>query len=456
MLNTAIKTATAMGYGPNYTVFGINMWSKVQSKIAEAIDQAMQGYQPAAHPAQGPPAPVYAPGRQGALDQPFRVADTDRADTEQASLPSSLLSMLSQLNPISTAEARGVRGPSRDEIAAIELAREGGSMGGQPGRSVVGSKIFTFYAPGASGAKGTEGPMIGSRANALTTLDDIRSGRADVVSLAGHPSQFGQTMFIGNITYTSPIDGKTYTLNNVMGRVDDTGGEFRGNANPDLNQFDIAVGNFGKGWNDTSAGKFVATNYVTANPGRGIGSDVATSPDVSSPAVAATPQAEPVEARAEGGPVKKGKPYLVGEEGPEVIVPDEPGTVLAHMPQPGRGDPRIGRWPKVTAPDYPGRYRGLEGGIKQAIRNAQDPAPTLMDMVDSGQLRLNANWQRMLNDPALIALGQSRMRDITQPGDYEAPEVPAIDQSPNELSRQLGYDAIRRPSRRVIIGNKSY
>jgi hypothetical protein len=62
----------------------------------------------------------------------------------------------------------------------------------------------------------------------------------------------------------------------------------------------------------------------------------------------------------------------------------------------------------------------------------------------------------MLNDPALIALGQSRMRDITQPGDYEAPDVPAIDRSPNELSRQLGYDAIRRPSRRVIIGNKSY
>src|SRR4029077_19327689 len=128
-------------------------------------------------------------------------------------------------------------------------------------------------------------------------------------------------------------------------------------------------------WNDTTAGRFVATNYVTANPGRGIGSDVATSPDVSSPAVAATPQAEPLEVRAEGGPVKKGKPYLVGEEGPEIVVPDEAGTVLAHMPQPGKGDPNIGRWPKVPAADYPGKYRGLEGEIKQRTRNAQDLIP---------------------------------------------------------------------------------
>src|SRR4030095_12288689 len=101
-----------------------------------------------------------------------------------------------------------------------------------------------------------------SKGNPLSTLDDIRSGKTDTVSLAGHPSQFGQTVFIGNITYTSPIDGKTYTLNNVMGRVDDTGGEFRGGKNPDQNQFDIAVGNFSKGWNDTTAGKFVSGNRV--------------------------------------------------------------------------------------------------------------------------------------------------------------------------------------------------
>lgn len=32
--------------------------------------------------------------------------------------------------------------------------------------------------------------------------------------------------------------------------------------------------------------------------------------------------------RAQGGPVRAGKPYLVGEEGPEVVIPDGSGTVL--------------------------------------------------------------------------------------------------------------------------------
>jgi hypothetical protein len=31
--------------------------------------------------------------------------------------------------------------------------------------------------------------------------------------------------------------------------------------------------------------------------------------------------------RQEGGPVEAGKPYLVGEKGPEVMVPKTPGTI---------------------------------------------------------------------------------------------------------------------------------
>lgn len=188
--------------------------------------------------------------------------------------------VLGAINPISTAEARG-RGRGRDaDVISRELARQGGNLGGQPGRSIVGNKVFSFYGPGASGQKGTEGPMIGSQGNALTTLDDVRNGAA-FVSLAGHPDQFGQQIFIGNITYTSPIDGRQYTLQNVFGRVDDTGSDFRGNENPYQNKFDIAVGDFGgkdfsgKSWNDTTAGKFVANNVVTAVPGRGLGSDIA-------------------------------------------------------------------------------------------------------------------------------------------------------------------------------------
>ena len=34
--------------------------------------------------------------------------------------------------------------------------------------------------------------------------------------------------------------------------------------------------------------------------------------------------------RAEGGPVKKGEPYVVGEKGPELIVPSESGDVIPN------------------------------------------------------------------------------------------------------------------------------
>jgi hypothetical protein len=168
-------------------------------------------------------------------------------------------------------------------------------------------------------------------------------------------------------------------------------------------------------------------------------------------------QSSGIRALAKGGRVDKDEPVVVGEEGPEFFVPDEPGTVFPHMPQPGKGDPKIGRWPKAPAPDYPGRYRGLEGAIKQQTAVAQNPMPGLMEMIDSERMRLNeANWRRMLSDPDLIARGQLRMEDRRQPSDYGAWDIPAVDRTPNEMSRQLGYDAIRRPSPRVVIGNRRY
>jgi hypothetical protein len=48
------------------------------------------------------------------------------------------------------------------------------------------------------------------------------------------------------------------------------------------------------------------------------------------PSSAAAQKAVMVAARAKGGPVKAGKPYLVGEEGPEIVVPDEDGEVLPN------------------------------------------------------------------------------------------------------------------------------
>jgi hypothetical protein len=152
---------------------------------------------------------------------------------------------------------------------------------------------------------------------------------------------------------------------------------------------------------------------------------------------------------AKGGHVAKDEPVVVGEEGPETFVPDQPGTVVPHMP-PGGGDD-FGRWPKVPTPDYPGRYAGVGREMKRQMREAQNPAPTLMDMIDSGRLRLNAaNWHAMMNDPDLIALGQSRMGTVDAPAPEPAAEPP---DPTSPMAQALGYGSIRRP---MQIGRQSY
>jgi phage-related minor tail protein len=40
--------------------------------------------------------------------------------------------------------------------------------------------------------------------------------------------------------------------------------------------------------------------------------------------------AKAVPGRAKGGPVRAGRPYLVGEEGPEIIVPKQSGMVVPN------------------------------------------------------------------------------------------------------------------------------
>jgi hypothetical protein len=47
--------------------------------------------------------------------------------------------------------------------------------------------------------------------------------------------------------------------------------------------------------------------------------------------------ARPSVARAGGGPVKKGEPYWVGEQGPEPFIPDQNGTIVPHGAATGRG-----------------------------------------------------------------------------------------------------------------------
>jgi phage-related minor tail protein len=44
-----------------------------------------------------------------------------------------------------------------------------------------------------------------------------------------------------------------------------------------------------------------------------------------------------IQARAAGGPVQAGMPYVVGEHRPELFVPSTSGTVVPRVPTPSRG-----------------------------------------------------------------------------------------------------------------------
>lgn len=127
----------------------------------------------------------------------------------------------------------------------------------------------TFYAPGAGG--NIEGKYETSRPNLEgeknsagnpipRTLDDVRLGKANYVTLASDPSNYGKTYNLGTVTYTSALDNQTYELQNVTGYVHDTGSAFKGR--PD--KFDIAVGNF-NGWSASAGSQFVDKQPYGAN-----------------------------------------------------------------------------------------------------------------------------------------------------------------------------------------------
>jgi len=125
--------------------------------------------------------------------------------------------------------------------------------------------------------------------------------------------------------------------------------------------------------------------------------------------------------------------------------------VVPHMPQSGGGGD-FGRWPKLPTPDYPGRYAGVGREMKRQMREAQNPMPSLMDLIDSGRLPLNAaNWHAMMNDPSLIALGRSRMGTVDEPAPVPAAEPP---DPTSPMAQALGYGSIKR--RPMQIGRQSY
>lgn len=103
------------------------------------------------------------------------------------------------------------------------------------GCTTSSGKIITFYVPhnAPNCRTSMEGCVETSKKgldgiNKPRCLDDVRNGAAKFVTLASDASNYGRYFCLGNISYTSGIDGKKYTVPNVVGYVHDTGGAFKG------------------------------------------------------------------------------------------------------------------------------------------------------------------------------------------------------------------------------------
>lgn len=127
--------------------------------------------------------------------------------------------------------------------------------------------VITFYAPGPN--DNIEGPFVTSQPSNETgkripmTLDDVRLKNHRYVTLAANPEHYGKQYYLGSIEYQSPIDGKWYRLDDVMGYVHDTGPAFRspgcekwGTCADIGRKFDVAVSNF-TGWSGPEASRWV-------------------------------------------------------------------------------------------------------------------------------------------------------------------------------------------------------
>jgi len=396
-----------------------------------------------------------------------------------------LFNFLSNFNPISTAEARG----GRSQAGNLQAPRaDPGTIQSRlaEARSNIINELQTnqglrntldLIATGEVGSQG-KAAVLGWLETAMNkaAAEASQQGRAatgrDLLNYLNNRSYFPDTW--GKIE-SGRIKGGALTddllsevgagSNTTKGSTGNStskseGSRFGGNpTNATIGREHYGVENYGH-----HAAWYNAMGALPA--GGGIGSDYAVGPYDPGAAVAAEPSQEAApRGLAKGGHVAEGERVVVGEEGPEYFVPDRPGTVWPHMPQARRPRGDIDRWPKLPAVDYPGRYGGVEREMLRQTRAAQDPKPSLMDMIDSGRLPLNeANWRRMLNDPSLIALGRSRMDDRREGIDPGAEQYGAFMPAPapaaeppdpeNPMAQELGYGSIKR--RPLRVGRQSY
>lgn len=101
---------------------------------------------------------------------------------------------------------------------------------------------ITVYTP-QTGGDTVQGGLASSRPGpdgeaVVRTLDDVREGRSEYVTLAGNSEYYNKEYTIPTITYLD-ISGTVHVLNNVRAVVHDTGGAFR--TTPE-GRYDLAVG----------------------------------------------------------------------------------------------------------------------------------------------------------------------------------------------------------------------
>jgi len=96
------------------------------------------------------------------------------------------------------------------------------------------NQIVTNYWPipggrdvGVEGSTQTSRPGPNNGPGRVSTLEDLRLGRANYVTIASDPSRYGQWFTIPSYTYVNAA-GERHTLTNVPAHVHDTGSAFQG------------------------------------------------------------------------------------------------------------------------------------------------------------------------------------------------------------------------------------
>lgn len=156
----------------------------------------------------------------------------------------------------------------------------------------------------------------------------------------------------------------------------------------------------------------------------------------------------PVPRRAEGGRVSEDAPYLVGEQGPELYVPDRPGTVLPADDPWARAAARTGRRGRTEGAGtqfveggygIPSLYGMLNEGAQKAFESAgslqrggsYDPGPVLQQALGAAGAPLVAPAM----EGAVLGAGAIRRAAIPQVSkqalfDYsrlrDVPDVPQV------------------------------